>query len=67
MKLWLLLQKKLLKNIPIRYIEGASNIETVTPTGLSILASIANFDQSINIKPSNFGVGLGTKNFKKIS
>ena len=51
--------------IPIRYIEGASNIETVTPTGLSILASIANFDRSINIKPSNFGVGLGTKNFEK--
>ena len=51
--------------IPIRFIEGASNIETVTPTGLSILASIANFDQTINMKPSNFGVGLGTKNFEK--
>ena len=51
--------------IPIRYIQEASNIETVTPSGLSILASIANFDQSITIKPSNFGVGLGTKNFEK--
>tara|TARA_Y100001970_G_scaffold254613_1_gene330514 strand:- start:87 stop:1268 length:1182 start_codon:yes stop_codon:yes gene_type:complete len=51
--------------IPIRYMQGASNIETVTPTGLSILASIGNFDKSFTIKPSHFGVGLGTKNFEK--
>jgi hypothetical protein len=51
--------------IPVRYINNSSNIETVTPTGLSILVSIANFDNQISFTPEKFGLGAGTKDFDK--
>lgn len=59
--------KKLVENnnIPIRYINNSSNIETVTPTGLSILVSIAGFDNKNSFSPGKFGLGAGTKDFEK--
>lgn len=51
--------------IPVRYINNSSNIETVTPTGLSILVSIANFDNQISFTAEKFGLGAGTKDFDK--
>tara|TARA_Y100000766_G_C18903780_1_gene604733 strand:+ start:1724 stop:2908 length:1185 start_codon:yes stop_codon:yes gene_type:complete len=53
------------KKIPIRYINNSSNIETVTPTGMSILGSIANFEENTSFIPEKFGLGAGTKNFEK--
>ena len=50
-------------NIPLRYINDSSNIETVTPTGLSILASIAKFQTHTAFTPEKFGMGAGTKDF----
>jgi hypothetical protein len=50
-------------NIPLRYINDSSNIETVTPTGLSILASIAKFKTHTAFTPEKFGMGAGTKDF----
>lgn len=59
--------KKLVENnnIPLRYINNSSNIETVTPTGLSILVSIAGFDNKNSFSPGKFGLGAGTKDFEK--
>lgn len=59
--------KKLVENnnIPLRYINTSSNIETVTPTGLSILVSIAGFDNKNSFSPGKFGLGAGTKDFEK--
>jgi|TARA_B100001094_G_scaffold143927_1_gene139431 hypothetical protein len=59
--------KKLVENnhIPLRYINNSSNIETVTPTGLSILVSIAGFDNKNSFSPEKFGLGAGTKDFEK--
>ena len=51
--------------IPLRYINNSSNIETVTPTGMSILGSIANFQEEISFTPEKFGLGAGTKDFEK--
>jgi len=50
-------------NVPLRYINESSNIETVTPTGLSILVSIADFESDTTFIPERFGTGAGTKDF----
>ena len=52
--------------IPINFINNESNIETVTPTGLSILASIAEFTKGNSITHFEIGYGAGTKTFENI-
>jgi hypothetical protein len=51
-------------HIPLRYINNSANIETVTPTGISILGSIANFEDQVSFTPEKFGLGAGTKDFE---
>jgi hypothetical protein len=50
--------------IPLKYINNSSDIETITPTGISILASCANFKDTVNINSSMNGTGAGSKDFK---
>ena len=50
--------------IPLKYINNSSDIETITPTGISIIASCANFKDTININSSMNGTGAGSKDFK---
>ena len=52
--------------IPINFINNESNIETVTPTGISILASIAEFTKGNSITHFEIGYGAGTKTFENI-
>ena len=52
--------------IPINFINNESNIETVTPTGISILASIAEFTKGNSITNFEIGYGAGTKTFANI-
>tara|TARA_B100001079_G_C16390233_1_gene506439 strand:+ start:456 stop:1643 length:1188 start_codon:yes stop_codon:yes gene_type:complete len=52
--------------IPINFINDESNIETVTPTGISILASIAEFTKRNSITHFEIGYGAGTKTFTNI-
>ena len=52
--------------IPINFINNESNIETVTPTGLSILASIAEFTKGNSITHFEIVYGAGTKTFENI-
>tara|TARA_B110000263_G_scaffold200753_1_gene180042 strand:+ start:2781 stop:3959 length:1179 start_codon:yes stop_codon:yes gene_type:complete len=49
--------------IPLKYINNSSNIETITPTGISIIASCARFDDTVNISSQMNGTGAGTKDF----
>ena len=50
--------------VPVRYINNSSNIETITPTGMSIIGSFAYFNDSVIINTITKGSGAGTKNFK---
>lgn len=50
--------------IPLRYVNKSSNIETITPTGISIIASCANFNDTVSISSKMNGTGAGTKDFR---
>tara|TARA_B110000438_G_scaffold296622_1_gene341602 strand:+ start:1289 stop:2473 length:1185 start_codon:yes stop_codon:yes gene_type:complete len=50
--------------IPLKYINNSSNIETITPTGISIIASCASFKDTVSISSHMTGTGAGTKDFK---
>ena len=52
--------------IPINFINNESNIETVTPTGMAILANIAEFTKGNSITHFETGYGAGTKTFANI-
>ena len=51
-------------NIPMRYMNHSSNIETITPTGISIIGSFAVFRNSVDIRPTKTGSGAGSKTFE---
>ena len=42
----------------------SSNIETITPTGISIIGSFAVFRNSVDIRPTKTGSGAGSKTFE---